>query len=33
MVLIVPSSKIYPHIGPSEGKIVSPRTNGINIFY
>ena len=33
MVLIVPCSKICPHIAPSEGRIVSPRTNRVNIFY
>ena len=33
MVLVVPCSKIYPHIAPSEGRIISPRGNNINIFY
>ena len=33
MVLVVPYSKIYPHIAPSEGRIISPRENNINIFY
>ena len=33
MVLVVPCSKIYPHIAPSEGRIISLRENNINIFY
>ena len=31
MVLIVPCNKICPQIAPSEGRIVSPRTNRNNM--